>query len=593
MIKRSITSKLTAGFVFIVLISTLIIGVIAMNIFKNNIFQIKEKTITLHAKELENVLEPYIENDMESKEYKDILKVVSSVDNTKIWIVNPKGEINTSYENKDTVIQKSLELQRAYSEIIRGALEGSSRTVQEYNAYYDENMMTAAVPITTSDNKVIGAILVHSSTYDLSNSMNKFFVYLLISLLCEVIIAGLLGFYFSKNITKPIKIINAAARQMTGGNFKVKTNIYQKDEIGELSNSFDLLASKLEYNIEQLFVEKNKLSDIITSMKEGLIALDKDYKLININNSAFEMLDLNETQYDESLLETIGLKEIVENSLEVNEKKTVLKNYEGKILNFGVSPVLNNLQEITGVVIIIQDISEQEKLEQLRKDFVANVSHEFRTPLTIIRGNLEALYDKVVPEEEVQENYVRLLKETKRLEAMVKDLLDLSKLQAGKVALDFEKLDIKALLQDIVRVLKPITNEKNIELELIAEDNLPPVWSDYDKLKQLLIIFIDNAIKFSYENSKIQLSVNLKDTLAITITDYGIGIPKEAIPFIGERFYKADKARKYSDKGTGLGLSIAKHLIELLNCKLQIESEVNVGTKIEITFLKFEEKIRL
>lgn len=122
---------------------------------------------------------------------------------------------------------------------------------------------------------------------------------------------------------------------------------------------------------------------------------------------------------------------------------------------------------------------------------------------------------------------------------------------------------------------------------------MPPVWSDYDKLKQLLIIFIDNAIKFSTENSKIQLAINTKEAITITITDYGIGISKEDIPFIGERFYKADKARKYAGNGTGLGISIAKHLIKILNCELKIESEVNVGTQIKITFLKSKEEIHL
>ncbi|MFT5875690.1 MAG: signal transduction histidine kinase [Clostridium sp.] len=486
MIKRSISTKLTAGFVLIVIISTLCIGVIAINIFKNNIFKIKEKNVTLHAKELGNALAPFIENDLGSKEYKDIFNVVSSFDNSKIWIINLKGEIRTIYENQDTVVERSPEIQKAYSEIIRNAIDGSSKTLQEYNHYYDENMMSAAFPITSSDKSIIGVILVHSSTYDLSNSMNKFFVYLLIALLGEVIIAGFLGFYFSKNITKPIKAINSAARQMTDGNFKVKTNIYQKDEIGELSTSFDILSSRLEYNIGQ-----------------------------------------------------------------------------------------------------------QEKLEQMRKDFVANVSHEFRTPLTIIRGNLEGLYDKVIQGDEVHENYFRLLQETKRLETMVADLLDLSKLEAGKVVIDSQKIDIKALLQDITRVLKPLTKGKNIELELIEEGNLLPVWSDYDKLKQLLIIFIDNAIKFSNENSKIKLAMNFGGSVSITITDYGIGISKEDIPFIGERFYKADKSRKYSGNGTGLGISIAKHLINILNCKLEITSEINVGTQIKIIFLKLEEEIHL
>ncbi|MCB2305118.1 cell wall metabolism sensor histidine kinase WalK [Clostridium estertheticum] len=491
MIKRSITTKLTIGFVIIIIISTLCIGIIGINIFRNNIFAMKEKNITLHAQKLESRLEPYIENGVDSKEYKDILKGVSSFDNTKVWMINLKGEIRTIYEKEDNVLKKNKDIQEVYAEIITSALGGKLKSMQGYNAYYDENMMSVAVPIAKGDKSIIGVIIVHSSTIDLSNSMNEFFIYLIAAVIGEVIIAGLLGFYFSKNITKPIKIINEAAMQMTEGNFKLKTNIYQKDEIGELSTSFDILSSRLEYNIGQ-----------------------------------------------------------------------------------------------------------QEKLEQMRKDFVANVSHEFRTPLTIIRGNLEGLYEGVIPMEEHHDNYVTLIKETKRLEAMVADLLSLSKLESGKVELNLQKLDIKEILRDITRVLKPITKAKNIELELIDEGNLPPVWSDYDKLKQLLIIFIDNAIKFSHVNSKIKLAIilekiNQEDTLSITITDYGIGISKEDIPFIGERFYKADKARKYSGNSTGLGISIAKHLIKILNCELKIKSQINVGTQIKIKFLKFKEEIHL
>jgi len=588
MIRKNIITKLTAGFVFIVIISTLIIGIIAINIFKNNIFKIKEKNITLHAQELAKVIEPYIENNTKSNDYKDILKIINDFDNTKTWVIDLTGEITTIKDDKKIIVQQNTELKNNYSNIIKAALQGNIKEIQEYNDYYDENMMTVAIPINDKNSKILGAIVVHSSITDLSNSMDKFLIYLLAALLGEIIIAGLMGFYFAKNIVKPIKKINEAALEMTRGNYEVKTNIYQHDEIGELSNSFDLLASKLQYNIRLLSFEKNKLSDIITSMKEGLIAVDKNYKIININNSTLKLLNIEENQFDMIDLDIIGIKEIVENSLKFNKKETIVKSYGNKILNFSISPVLNNNKENTGVVITIQDITEEEKLEKMRKDFIANVSHEFRTPLTIIRGNLEALYDGVISEQEVQQNYIILLQETKRLEAMVKDLLELSKLEAGKVDLHFQYLDIKALLQDIIRVLKPITKEKNIHIELIAEGNLPPIWSDYDILKQLLIIFIDNSIKFSDENSKIQLVVDFRDTISVTITDYGIGIPKEGILRIGERFYKVDKSRKYADKGTGLGISIAKHLIELLNCKLKVESEVNIGTKIEIIFSKLK-----
>lgn len=589
MIKKNIITKLTAGFMFIVIISTLIIGIIAINIFKNNIFKIKEKNITSHGKELEKILEPYIESEKKPKEYMDILKLINNVDNTKTWIVNINGRITTVNDNEEIVIQQNNEIKNTYSDVIQAALHGNIKKIQEYNSYYNQEMMTISIPI-TDNNKILGAILVHSSIKDLSSTMDKFFLYLIAALLGEVILAGIMGFYFSKNIVKPIKVINNAALEMTGGNYHVRTSIRQQDEIGELSGSFDLLASRLQYNIEQLFLEKNKLADIIISMKEGLIAVDKEYRIININSSAVELLNIRNYETHKLNLEDLGIKDIVKNTFNSNKKENIIKVLGDKTLNLSISPVISKSMEYTGVVILIQDISEQENLEKMRKDFIANVSHEFRTPLTVIRGNLEALNDNVIPQEEKPQNYAVLLRETKRLESLVKDLLDLSTLESGKVILNFEKVDIKNLLHDVVRVLMPIIREKNINIELSAQDNLPAIWSDYDKLKQLLIIFLDNAVKFSNENSIVQMRVNSKQHISVSIRDFGIGIPKEAISHIGERFYKADKSRKYSNMGTGLGISIAKHLAQLLNCKFKILSDINKGTEVLITFLELEDE---
>jgi signal transduction histidine kinase len=235
-----------------------------------------------------------------------------------------------------------------------------------------------------------------------------------------------------------------------------------------------------------------------------------------------------------------------------------------------------------GVVVLVQDISEQERLEQMRKDFIANVSHEFRTPLTLIKGSLEALIDGAVPDNDITEFYKGLLNETNRLQRMVNDLLDLSKLQSGKVNLSFEELDLTTLISDVSRTMQFIAGKKNIKIQLNITQIMPPVWGDYDKLKQLLIIFIDNAIKYSYEKSTILISTEVKDYAYIEIKDSGIGIPKEEIPYIWDRFYKVDKSRNGSKTGTGLGLAIAKYLIELLNSTINIESEPDKGTRIRI-----------
>jgi two-component system sensor histidine kinase VicK len=229
----------------------------------------------------------------------------------------------------------------------------------------------------------------------------------------------------------------------------------------------------------------------------------------------------------------------------------------------------------------------------MRKDFISNVSHEFRTPLTVIKGNLEAIVDKMIKPEDTLDTCISLIKETNRLERMVKDLLNLSKLESGKLDMEFNELDVNMLINDTIRSLRPLIKGKNINLELLLEEGIPPLLSDYDKLKQLLIIFLDNGIKFSKNNGTLKVSTH-KDNkkIYITIKDYGIGIPKEEIQYLGEKFFKADRARSLKGEGTGLGLSIAKRLVKVLNGDYFIESELGKGTKITISFLIEEEKGR-
>ena len=221
----------------------------------------------------------------------------------------------------------------------------------------------------------------------------------------------------------------------------------------------------------------------------------------------------------------------------------------------------------------------------MRKDFISNVSHEFRTPLTVIKGNLESIVDGMTKPEYIVETCVTLIKETNRLERMVKDLLNLSKLESGKLEIDFHQLDVNMLINDTIRSLKPLIDNKSIDFQLSMEDKLPPLNSDYDKLKQLLIIFIDNAIKFSENKSELKVATySNKNKVYISIKDNGVGIPKDEIQYLGERFYKSDKARSSNIDGTGLGLSIAKRLVKVLNGEFSIESELGKGTTITISF---------
>ncbi|BAH08265.1 HAMP domain-containing protein [Clostridium kluyveri] len=285
MFKKNITFKLTIGFLAVIIISTLLIGIIALSIFKNNIYEVKRNNMKKHSIEISRTLKPYMPKDIKRKEFTDIINLIDSIDNAKIWILNSNGDIiTTSNSNNSNLIYiNNADINKLYGPIIKKVLTGSDEYGEIYNPYYGEYMMTTAIPIKNNNNNIIGAVILHSPLSDLSNSMNKFFIYLIFALLGEIFLSGFIGYYFSKNITKPIKIINSSALKLARGHYGIKTNIYQKDEIGELSNSFDLLSLKLKYTIGKLFEEKTKLSNVLTSMNEGILAMDKNFNIININ----------------------------------------------------------------------------------------------------------------------------------------------------------------------------------------------------------------------------------------------------------------------------------------------------------------------
>ncbi|MBD7911575.1 HAMP domain-containing sensor histidine kinase [Clostridium cibarium] len=587
MIKKNITFKLTLGFLSIVMVSTLFIGIIALNIFKNNIYEVKKNNMKKHAIAIAKAMEPYLGNDLNNDEFIKVMNLIKNIDNAKVWILKDDSSLLTASDNNDINYINDSKIKELYRDINVQVLDGKDAYDEGYNPYYNEEMMIVAVPIKDSSSLIKGVIL-NSPVSDLSNSIDKFFKSLILTVLGEIFIVGLLGYYFSRNISNPIKKINSSALELARGHYGIKTNIYQKDEIGELSSSFDLLSLKLKYTISELFEEKNKLSNIITSMSEGLLALDKNSNIINVNEAANSLLFSKKMKDDGemiNLLSQLGVINEFKFAIENNEKKSLVKKHENKILDFSISLIKNSLNEIMGGVILIQDISEKEKLEQMRKDFISNVSHEFRTPLTIIKGNLESIVDGMTKPTEVVDTCTALIKETNRLERMVKDLLNLSRLESGKVEIDHNELDVNMLINDTARSLRTLIYSKDIDLQLNLESNLPKLLSDYDKLKQLLIIFLDNAIKFSYSKGILKVTTYSDNKkIYIKVEDNGVGIPKEEIEYLGEKFFKADKSRNAQIEGTGLGLSIAKRLIKVLKGNFYIESDLRKGTTIIIAF---------
>ncbi|KUO71844.1 MAG: hypothetical protein APF77_06965 [Clostridia bacterium BRH_c25] len=592
MLKDKIVYKLTIGYVIIAVISLLIVGVFVINIFRNNTFQNKQNSMLERARQIASETESYINNADYRDEYSRLMSMIESFINSRVWILDANGNVLAKSKgalcgDKEIDDPKECPDSQFDIEIMKSTLNGNDIIREGQSGYYNEPVLVVGAPIYNRLRNVNGAVLLYSPITGITSSIDEAFTFLIMIIVITVILFSILSFYYSKLISKPINIMTASAIEMTKGNYSVRTNIRQKDEIGQLSNSLDLLASKLGYTIDQLFQEKNKVDNIISSISEGILAFDRNLKLLNYNTALWNVFEyLNTVDREQLIMQMLldrGILDEFESVLETGNGSAIIVEWKNKVLKFTISPVKNNHEEIIGVVSLIQDISESERLEQMRKDFVANVSHEFRTPLTLIRGSIEALMDGAISKpDDVKRYQTRIFEEAKGLEKLVGDLLNFSRLQSGKAILELDNIDISDLITSISRSMQRIAKIKNITIITEVDQNIPAVIGDYDRLKQLFVIFLDNAIKFSPENTEIQIAAYVKDYVYVKISDNGYGIPKEDIPFVWERFYKVDKSRMKSDIGIGLGLSIAKYLIDLHKGVVKLESELNKGTTIKV-----------
>ncbi|AET66138.1 signal transduction histidine kinase [Desulfosporosinus orientis DSM 765] len=605
MFKKKIAFKLTASFVLIMLIAMLAIGILFIQMFRQYAFDSREETMLTRARSIAEVLSENSQNLGQIRGFAGTMHFLSTMAEANVWITDAQGNLSpTTGMGKGRGQQgkgqgfglgagmgqgpmyNSKPLPPEAEKVIQEVLKGNESVSESFSSVYNEATLTVGVPIIDSAQQVIGSVLLHTPVTGVTATLNKAVSILAVSLSVALLLAIGLGIFYSILFTRPLKAMNLTALEITQGNYSARTGVNRQDEIGQLSNSLDHLAMKLGCTINQLFQEKGKLDDIISSISEGLVAFDETLKPISANFALGEimnrpqpyLLDSVERDFKELKIEH-HLKKVLDDKKPVQ----VLKDWMSKKLKFTVSPIIDSHEQVTGSVALVQDISQSERLEQLRRDFVANVSHEFRTPLTVIRGSVEALVDGTVENSDDIKRYQhRILSETRGLERLVGDLLELSRLQAGKILINKSEINISDLLEDTIKSLQTIADTKNIKIHYHSETALPPSLGDYDRLRQLFVIFLDNAVKYSPNNTLIYVESRIIEgnTLSILIRDQGYGIRAEELPHIWDRFYKADKSRQ--SHGTGLGLAIAKHLIDIHGGEVSINSELEKGTEVEV-----------
>jgi two-component system phosphate regulon sensor histidine kinase PhoR len=471
-------------------------------------------------------------------------------------------------------------------EEIQEAIQGKTGKDVRFSRTLKVEFLYIAVPLNPSN-----IILRISVPLIRINRINEIiWYYTLVGILAGLLLTMLPALKFSESLTRPINELISTSREISLGNYSKRVNIKSNDELGQLSGTFNKMASELEKTVADLKDKNIKVDSIISSMTNGIVAVDTNFKVILINPIACEMFNVK----DSNSVIGANILELIRNS-QINSylRETVEKNVSSvneiifsppreKVLRVYTNPIkaIGSEGSNSGGIISIHDITNIKKLEQIRTEFVSNVTHELKTPLTSIRGFIETLRGGAIDNKGVADKFLEIIDiEAERLYTLINDILQLSEIESKQKDTNIGIHDLKEIIGEVLSILKGIAENKNIALKLEADTGIT-IAANRNRIKQMLINLIENAIKYNITGGNVLAKAyKTEGKIVISIKDTGIGIPAQHIPRIFERFYRVDKGRSRNMGGTGLGLSIVKHIVNLYNGDIKVTSEPGKGTE--------------
>ena len=486
---------------------------------------------------------------------------VSIIDKEGQVLYDSLGEIIDNHVNREEVVEA---FDKGVSSLVR-----FSDTVGKDLVYYATRI---------DDNTVIRTSAQMSDTKLITSKSSKYFLLIIIGV---VVISIVLCEKLVKIIVQPVRELEEVTKKIANGDLNKRAVIYYNDEIGSLAKTFNEMADMLEIKISDSLDKQNKLEAILESMESGVVAITATGKVMLINPYAKSLFGINEDIIGKNISNYIidhDLLSFIRDITNIDSKEIKLFHPVEREIKVKKAPIIGQRGSEIGIVISIQDITDIKRLENMRSQFVANVSHELKTPLTSIKGFSETL--RIVDDENTKNKFLDIIdKETDRLTLLIEDILILSNIE-NMNKLSNEKFNPNEVVDDVINMVKKEAAKKNISIE--AEKKFKGLLvGDKNKFYQVVLNLVTNGIKYSNENGNVKIFTNKsKNKFVLMVKDYGIGIPKEDLPRIFERFYTVDKSR--TSKSTGLGLAIVKHIVKLFNGEIFVESEVGKGSKFTV-----------
>ncbi|ENJ0903886.1 cell wall metabolism sensor histidine kinase WalK [Listeria monocytogenes] len=591
---QSVQFKLVIMYLLLIIVAMQVIGAYFVRELEGQLEKNFQDSITNSITLLDyNAREEIIKNsDNSVKLQNDIRELLvdysrASSNLIEVRIVDDKGKIlgTSNLNNQGIVGQKSND------PLVKRTL--SLGTTSEDKIYKDESNKNNRVWVNVSSIKnkgqVIGAIYLVADIESVYKQVDDITNIFITGTLIAMIITAVLGILLSRTITKPIVEMERQAYAMARGNYSRKVKVYGVDEIGELADSFNTLTKRVQEAQAMTEGERRKLSSVLAYMTDGVIATDRRGKVILINTPAEKMLRVkHESANGRSIIDVLDIGDTYqfEDLMEVDGSLTMDRSTLDKpyVLRANFSVIQRETGFNNGVIAVLHDITDQEKVDQERRDFVSNVSHELRTPLTSMHSYLEALSDGAWEDKEIAPRFLEVTQnETERMIRLVNDLLKLSRMDGGREQLEKSFVNFTDFFNHIIDRFEMMKKETIMFKRHIPREPVI-IEIDEDKVMQVLDNIISNANKYSPDGGRISFYLKkFEDEIEVSIADEGLGVPDEDLANVFDRFFRVDKARSREMGGTGLGLAIAREVIEAHGGRIWAERNKNKGTIIKFT----------
>jgi len=584
--RNSLFYKVFGTYLVITLIAMLVVGLYATR-------QIKSKLMERIDTELTSYTQIISTTPSLSKIISEIASL-SKTSDARVTLIGSDGVILADSDGKASEMDNHLNR----PEVQEARVKGTGRSIR-FSTTLGINTLYVALPIKEGP-AIKGYIRLARPLTEVKHYIQEINLLILQSFLIVGILSFLIAFVFTSRLTSPIHEMEQFTERLLDGEDPGSLMIHSSDETGRLARNINSMVMRLTEKIQFADEEKGKLESLLASMEDGILLLDANDRIEAINDASKKMFS---TRFRDIVGRTtleafrnIDMQEALDRFKETGEpvSQEIILEEDQRALDVTVSPV-HGLPENEGkTIIVLHEVTRLKKLEKVRADFVANVTHEIKTPLTAILGFIETLEGGAIEESETAKNFLRTIHEhAERLDRLVDDLLVISNAELGEIHFSFETVSLNGVIENALIVIERKASEKKLIVKKEIPDDLPSIWGDRDRLHQILLNVLDNAVKFTPDSGTVSIKAfdGRDGNVYIEISDTGIGIPNGEIPRLGERFYRVDKARSRELGGTGLGLSIVKHLMTAHKGRVEIKSHVGTGTTVLLIFPVFQEEL--